>query len=195
MSHGLIAAPEHLVQIAQQTFRAALTALSEPVRSVLVPSVTAPDGVMPAVWALVLSLFDDDIRVYWPDCPTHVRANVAFHTRAHMVDAPSDADWLVVSAESPEALSLLDAVSVGTHERPDLAASILFITGEEATDVVAEGPGILGTVEQRLPISHALASRLAQQSAIYPLGFDSYLVLEHAVIGLPRSTRFQVRVD
>ena len=112
-----------------------------------------------------------------------------------MVDAPSDADWLVVSAESPETLSLLDAVSVGTHERPDLAASILFITGEEATDVVAEGPGILGTVEQRLPISHALASRLAQQSAIYPLGFDSYLVLEHAVIGLPRSTRFQVRVD
>lgn len=195
MPHGLIPAPANMAAMTQATFRAALTALSEPIRAVSVPTIPAPDGVRPALWALVLTVLDEDVSVFWPESSEVVHANLGFHTRVKRVDVPEAADWLILDAGSPETLATLDRARVGTEERPDLSASVVLMAGLEATDVVAEGPGIATRVEQRLPISSQIVERLAQQANTYPLGFDTYLVLAHAVIGLPRSTRLSLRAD
>jgi alpha-D-ribose 1-methylphosphonate 5-triphosphate synthase subunit PhnH len=195
-AHGLIPAPADVVQVTQATFRAALTALSEPMRALPVPSIEAPEGVRPALWAMVLTLLDADVSLFWPECSDVVRANLGFHTRVRIVDTPEVADWLVLDAHFPQTRATFDAVRIGTAERPDLAASVLLITTDhDAVDVVAQGPGIATTAEQRLPIPVSLAERLAQQTTTYPLGFDTFLVLKQSVIGLPRSTRLSVRVD
>lgn len=195
MPHSLMAAPAQPAQLMQKTFRAALTALSEPARAVPVPVIQAPEGVTPALWALVLTLLDQDVALYWPGASETIRANVLFHTGVKWVEDPQCADWVVLHADAPESLAILDAVSIGTHERPDTGASILFITGEETTDVLVEGPGLKSPTEQRLPLSEALAYRLGQQAKSYPLGFDSYFVSEQSVLGMPRSTRIVVRAD
>lgn len=192
-THGLIPASADLVHITQATFRAALTALSEPMRALPVPSIVAPEDVSPALWAMVLTLLDEDVSLFWPECSDIVRANLGFHTRVRIVDTPEAADWLVLDARSPQTPDTLNAVRIGTAERPDLSASVLLMTDHQAVDVVAEGPGIATTVEQRLPISAQLAERLAQQANTYPLGFDTFLVSQQSVIGLPRSTRLVVR--
>lgn len=194
-AHGLIPAPADLVQVTQATFRAALAALSEPMRALPVPVVEAPEGVRPALWAMVLTFLDADVSLFWPECSDVVRANLGFHTRVRIVDAPEAADWLVLDARFPQTRATLDAVRIGTAERPDLSASVLLVTDHEAVDVVAQGPGIATTAEQRLPISSQLAERLAQQVNTYPLGFDTFLVSQQSVIGLPRSTRLSVRID
>ena len=195
MSHALIAAPAQPAHIMQKTFRAALTALSEPARAVPVPEIDSPAGASPALWALVLTLLDQDVSVYWPGADETLKANVLFHTGVKWSDTPETADFAVLAADSSQTLALLDRVSVGSHERPDMSATVLFVVGSETTDTLVEGPGLKSATEQRLPMNEALAYRLGQQAKTYPLGFDAYFVDHHTVLGIPRSTRIVVRTD
>lgn len=195
MLDQIIPAPSEQTHLMQQTFRAALTALSEPLRPVTVPTCEAPGDLFPAAWAFMLTLIDIDVSVYWPDASEALRANIQFHTRATLVDRADVADWIVLDAVSPANPKLLEQVRRGTHERPDQSASVVFLVKDEFTDILAEGPGLREATELRIPVSEDVAYALVRNTAEYPLGFDSYFIDSTTVTGLPRSTRLVVRTD
>jgi alpha-D-ribose 1-methylphosphonate 5-triphosphate synthase subunit PhnH len=188
-------APVAQTHLMQQTFRAALTALSEPLRPVPVDPCDAPSGLAPALWALILTLIDADVSLFFPSASAAAQANIQFHTRARLVETPEAADWVVLEAEAIQTPTWLDQVRRGTHERPDQSASVLFIVGDDRTDVLAEGPGFREPTELRAPAGEDLVFALIRNASDYPLGYDSYFVDESTVTGLPRSTRLVVRTD
>ena len=195
MIANIIEAPARQTHLMQQTFRCALTALAEPLRPLSLPEVTAPEGIGMGLWAMVLTLLDHDVTVYWPDMNESMRANLVFHTSVQIMEEPEEADWVVLHSDDLNAESVLDRVFIGTHERPDTATSVLMLTSNASTDVLAEGPGFENPQELKVELSESLVSRLIQNSRQYPLGFDVFLVGEHSVAGLPRSTRLMVRTD
>ena len=195
MIANIIEAPVRQTHLMQQTFRCALTALAEPLRPLSLPEVTAPEGIGMGLWALVLTLLDHDVTVYWPDMNESMRANLVFHTGVQIMEEPEKADWVVLHSDDLNAESVLDRVSIGTHERPDTATSVLILTSNASTDVLAEGPGFENPQELKVKLSKSLVCRLIQNNQKYPLGFDVFLVGEHSVAGLPRSTRLIVRTD
>lgn len=191
----IIPAPAEQTHLMQHAFRAALTALSEPLRPVTIDACEAPEGATSALWALLLTLVDADVCLFFPSASEALTANIQFHTRAQIVDAPEAADWLVLQAEALTTPTVLDHVRRGTHERPDQSASVLFIVGDDSTDVLAEGPGFREATELRVPVGEDLMFSLIRNIADYPLGYDSYFVDASTVTGLPRSTRLVVRTD
>jgi alpha-D-ribose 1-methylphosphonate 5-triphosphate synthase subunit PhnH len=195
MLADIIEAPHGQTHVMQHTFRCVLTALSEPLRPISLPVIKSPEGMNSGLWALILTLLDQDVSVCWPGMTESMRSNLLFHTGVRVTEIPEDADWLIVDAADPSTESILDRVSVGTHERPDTAASVIFLAAHDATDVLAEGPGFKDPQELKLALSESLVYRLIQNTQSYPLGFDSYLIQEQTVIGLPRSTRLMVRTD
>ncbi len=195
MLADIIEAPARQTHVMQQTFRCTLTALSEPLRPISLPVIPAPEGIDPGLWALILTILDQDVSVYWPHMTDSMRSNVLFHTGVQIAETPEVADWLILGASDPDLESILDKVSLGTHERPDTAASVVFLTTGDSTDVLAEGPGFKHPQELKIELSEALVYRLIQNNQRYPLGFDSMLIREQTLTGLPRSTRLMVRTD
>ena len=95
MLANIIEAPSRQTRLMQQTFRCALSALAEPLRPLSLPEVTAPEGIGTALWAMVLTLLDHDVTVYWPDMNESMRANLVFHTAVQIMEEPEKADWVV----------------------------------------------------------------------------------------------------
>ena len=54
---AVIEAPEHQTLLMKKTFRAVLTALSEPLRAVSIPALPTPLGTTSALWAMALTHF------------------------------------------------------------------------------------------------------------------------------------------
>lgn len=192
MNDRLVPRPQDLSEFLQHTFRVALNALSEPGQWLVVPSAETPSGMSPALWALTLTLLDRDVSVYWPSLSETARKNVVFHAEVRLLDSPEAADWVVLSADASDAVQILDRVRVGTHERPDEGATVLWIGGSERCLLDLAGPGIQGVRRCELPLPSSVVARLAENHQRYPLGFDSFVVDTHAVLGLPRSTRIQL---
>ncbi|CAI8291742.1 MAG: Alpha-D-ribose 1-methylphosphonate 5-triphosphate synthase subunit PhnH [Gammaproteobacteria bacterium] len=195
MLTNIIEAPARQTHVMQQAFRHALSALAEPLRPLSLPEVTAPEGIGKGLWAMVLTLLDHDVTVHWPDMSDSMRANLVFHTGVRIAEEPEKADWVVLHSDDPNTESVLDRVSIGTHESPDTATSVLMMTSHASTDVLAEGPGFENPQELKVELPESLVSRVIQNNKQYPLGFDLFLVSDHTVAGLPRSTRLMVRTE
>ncbi|MEI8306821.1 MAG: phosphonate C-P lyase system protein PhnH [Chloroflexales bacterium] len=90
-------------------------------------------------------------------------------------------------------LDLLATAPVGSHADPDLAATIVIgcPLGWD-TRLRLSGPGIAGTREVLIAgLPNALWS-LRAATARAPLGWDLFLVMDSAVLGLPRTTTVEV---
>ena len=186
---AVIEAPEHQTLLMQQTFRAVLTALSEPLRAVSIPALPTPLGTTSALWAMALTLWDQDVSVWWPEADDDLWYNTLCHTRVMRAASIEQADWVVLSADHPDTPNRLGLVSIGVDERPDQSASVLLLASRSRTHVHGAGPGLLHPVEVQLPLPEAIVDQLMLNHARYPLGFDTYVVFDQAVMGLPRSTR------
>jgi len=188
---AVIEAPADQPMLMQQTFRAVLTALAEPLRAVAVPAAPTPDGCESALWSMILTLWDQDVSVWWPGADEDLWYNMLFHTRVQRAAGPDTADWLVLDAEDERTAEWLSSVRTGSDERPDQSASVIFRVGSSRSPVVGSGPGLPHPAEILLPLPAALVECLQHNQARYPLGFDSYLVQPTSVMGIPRSTQLQ----
>ena len=176
------------VHAAQQVFRRALTALSEPGLVQTVGGAPRLDRLAPATYALCLCLLDSDTPVWLSpllDTPA-LRANLAFHCGCPIVAAPEQAVFaLLEGGESAE----LPAFNPGTDRDPDISCTVLIQLDELDGGQAAtwQGPGILGNRVMRLPLSEAFWPRRAAHG--FPKGLDFFLAAGNAFVGLPRSTR------
>ena len=178
---------------AQETFRAAMQALSRPGELFqLQPELMPPGPLTPELAALALTLVDHETTV-WLDPALAADAAAVdflrFHTGASVVEAPARAAFALVS--DPSDLPPLGEFAQGKPDYPDRSTTVLMaVSGLHAGGaLVLSGPGIAG--ENRLAVDTLPPDFLADwhdNHAAFPIGVDVLLVAPGAVVGLPRTT-------
>ncbi|MGO4400938.1 phosphonate C-P lyase system protein PhnH [Achromobacter sp. PAB15] len=193
-SRGLLPGFADPVRDAQTTFRSALQALAHPGR---IQEITAdsgvPEGLSPAMTALLLTLVDVDTPLWLPrTVHADVLAFLRFHCACPIVPSPALARFAAVPAggEAPA----LSACHPGDPAYPDLSTTLLIdVASLSAGDAVSlTGPGI--QTRQTLSVAGLPDGfwrewRLNHQR--FPLGVDVFLTQDRRMCGLPRTTRVE----
>ncbi len=179
-----------LVHASQQAFRAVLDALARP-GQIRVVGPALPDVELGAAASrLLLSLCDEDTRVWWQRPDTSLQRWLQFHTGARAETQPQSAHFGVLQSLEPK-LSLPD-FAVGTNEAPELSTTLLIelpaLSG--GPELEWRGPGINGM--QRVGLQGVPIEFWAQwqaNHAAFPRGVDIVFTCGDSAMGLPRTTR------
>lgn len=181
------------VEAAQQTFRAALDAFAHPGRVQASDAICGvPDGLSPAMTALLLTLADVDTPVWLPAAvPATVGAFLRFHCGCPLVAVPALATFVAVPAG--HAAPALQDCAQGEPAYPDRSATLLIEVASLSDDatpaVTLHGPGIASTQALHaagLPDGFWPAWRA--NHAHFPLGVDLLLTSGNQFCGLTRTT-------
>ncbi|MBV8169795.1 MAG: phosphonate C-P lyase system protein PhnH [Alphaproteobacteria bacterium] len=179
------------VGAAQTTFRAVLTALSEPGRIMTLDLALEPPRPLGlASGALALSLLDGDTPLWCDPAARTAIPSLRFHTGAPVVEAPERALFALVADVA--ALPSLATFDAGSDEYPDHSATVLLAVealgaGETLT---LRGPGIPET--RALAVTGLPAGFRAEwraNHARFPRGIDVILTCGNRLAGLPRSVQ------
>ena len=179
---------EEPVHAAQQVFRRALVAMSEPGLVQDIGEAPRVGRVAPATYALCLCLLDSDTPVWLSpalDTP-ELRANLAFHCGCPIVSVPQEAAFAVLDVNDSVAMP---AFNPGTDRDPDISCTVLLQLHslEGGTATTWQGPGIPGSRVMHLPLPREFWPQRAAHG--FPRGLDFFFAAGESVVGLPRSTR------
>jgi alpha-D-ribose 1-methylphosphonate 5-triphosphate synthase subunit PhnH len=194
------------VPAAQQTFRAALEAMSRPGRIQTLPAEVLqgiePPGLSPALTALLLTLLDAEVSVWLhPQLATRgAPAYLRFHTGVRLSEQAEGADFVVLPAAAARPGSWL-AVHPGTDTRPESAGTLIL----DAQALTAEGPLRLRGPgiehEHRLGMAGLTPAHEAPfwqarpwPETNFPLGVDLMLCAGTQIAAVPRSTVLTLEV-
>ncbi|NOV22440.1 phosphonate C-P lyase system protein PhnH [Cupriavidus necator] len=179
------------VDNAQQVFRAALRAFAHPGQLQALPVGSGvPEGLSPALAALLLTLADADTPVWLPaGVPAAARAFLRFHCGCRLTDDPGAAAFVCVPAG--HALPALADCAQGAPAFPDRSATLLVEVASlaEGETLTLRGPGIAHTQALRvtgLPTGFRAAWRA--NNAGFPLGVDLLLSSGDRFCALTRTT-------
>lgn len=180
------------VQSAQRTFRAALHAMSHPGSiGELAEPCGVPQGLSPALSALLLTLVDSDTPLWLPpQTPEGVRAFLRFHCGCPLVAQVAQAAFVAVPAG--HAMPDLMACAQGDPAYPDRSATLLIEVASLSggPEVTLRGPGIethATLAVQGLPAD--FWTQWQASHARFPLGVDVLLTSGGALCALPRTTQ------
>jgi alpha-D-ribose 1-methylphosphonate 5-triphosphate synthase subunit PhnH len=178
---------------AQETFRAALHAVSYPGRIMEAGfSLDPPTPFHKATAALALALFDFETPV-WLDRAALNKATeswLRFHCGCPFVADPADAQFAVIA--DPESMPPLRGFREGTDEAPETAATLIvqaarFFQGSGGMRLT--GPGIEKEVVLLIDgVPGEFWKQRDEATAQFPRGIDLFLTDEDRLIGLPRTT-------
>jgi len=182
---------------AQETFRAALHAMSYPGRVMEAGfDLDPPAPLHQASSALALTLFDFETPVWLERTAStdEVQAFLRFHCGCPLVDDPGTAQFAIVT--DVETMPPLGRFKDGTDEAPETAATVILQVPRFFADTEGmrlTGPGIEDEVT--LLIGGVPESFWRARAAIvdaFPRGVDLFLTDGHRLIGLPRTTKIEV---
>ncbi|SHG75233.1 phosphonate C-P lyase system protein PhnH [Pollutimonas bauzanensis] len=177
---------------AQQSFRLALRAMSEPGAIQAVEHAPALDALAPATYALCLSLLDSDTPVWLApafDTPG-LRANLAFHCGCPVVGERGAAAFALLTADEFGEPGGLGEFRQGSDRDPELSCTLLVqLPGlEEGAPLSWQGPGIRQERVLRLPLPQAFWQE-RKDACGFPKGLDIFFTSGQRLLALPRSTR------
>lgn len=187
------------VDDAQQVFRAALDAFAHPGTLQALPAASTglPDGLSPAMTALLLTLADSDTPVWLPaDIGPAARAFLRFHCGCPLAETLGQATFVCVPAG--HAVPPLAQCAQGDPAYPDRSATLLVEVSSLANTAapddtfVLRGPGIETTqalYASGLPTDFPVQWRA--NNAGFPLGVDLLLTAGDRFCALPRTTHLE----
>ena len=178
------------VHDAQQTFRALLDALARPGMLQTTVSLKPPAGLVPSCAAACLTLLDLETLVWLqPGLTEDVRSWLVFHTGCRFTHNPQTADFALIwdIDNAPN----LDEFAWGNAEYPEASTSLLIQlpTLTDGESISLKGPGILESIEVKLPLSAAFWQQWETMTDEYPLGLDCWCFAQQQIMGLPRTAR------
>lgn len=187
------------VDNAQQVFRAALDAFAHPgtVQPLPVASTGLPDGLSPAMTALLLTLADSDTPVWLPaDIGTAARAFLRFHCGCPLAETLAQATFVCVPAGY--AMPPLAQCAQGDPAYPDRSATLLIevaaLHNANAHDdrYILRGPGIETTQTlHTVGLPNDFSAQWRANNAGFPLGVDLLLTAGDRFCALPRTTHLE----
>ena len=177
------------VGAAQATFRAVLTAMSEPGRVLALDlALEPPPPLGLAAAAIALSLLDGDTPLWCDPASRAAASSLRFHTGAALVDAPERARFALIGDVG--ALPSLAAFDAGSDEYPDRSATVIVAVagGEAGEALVLRGPGIPDTRTLTVDgLPPGLRAEWRANRARFPRGIDIVLTAGRQIACLPRS--------
>lgn len=182
----------HPVDDAQRTFRAALSAMAEPLSPRALPILPpALPGLKASTAAALYTLADQDVRVWLPTLPDETVSSLRFHTGMRLADLPEDADFIIIAAGMP--LPDLMSLKAGSAEYPDRSATLLIeVDGFAADQVEGSGPGFAAPRRfGAAGLPKNFWREWQRNHARFPLGVDVVLISDTHIAGLPRSVRIR----
>ncbi|MEN7527102.1 phosphonate C-P lyase system protein PhnH [Cupriavidus sp. DL-D2] len=189
---SLLSGFDNPVDDAQQVFRATLEAFAHPGRLDTLPVATGqPDGLSPALSALLLTLADPDTPVWLPaEIPAAARAFLRFHCGCPLVDTVGDATFVCVPAGY--AMPALAACAQGLPEYPDRSATLIVELPSltDGTTYTLRGPGIETTQTLRaIGLPADFVAQWHANNALFPLGVDVLLASGNQFCAMTRTTQ------
>lgn len=182
------------VDDAQAVFRAALEAFAHPGHLETLPADSGqPEGLSPALTALLLTLADPDTPVWLPaDVPAAARAFLRFHCGCPLVDDVAQATFVCVP--DGHAMPRLADCAQGLPAYPDRSATLIVEVASlhDGDTLTLAGPGIEAT--QTLHVGGLPADFRAQwraNNATFPLGVDLLLASGRQFCAMTRTTRVE----
>ncbi|WP_042878395.1 phosphonate C-P lyase system protein PhnH [Cupriavidus necator] len=182
------------VDDAQQVFRATLHAFAHPGQLQAMPVTSGvPEGLSPALVALLLTLADPDTPVWLPaGVPAAARAFLRFHCGCPLTDDLGAAPFVCVPAG--HAMPALADCSQGQPAFPDRSATLLVEVASltDGDTLTLRGPGIETT--QTLRVAGLAADFRASwraNNAGFPLGVDLLLASGDRFCALTRTTHVE----
>ena len=186
---------ENPVLDSQKIFRQLLTGMSEPgVISTVQGVIEHPMGLFPATYAIALTLFDQDTRIFLSDNmqQNEISDSLRFHSSISQVSLAADADFVICNeSDRPD----LDQLNWGTEAYPDQSCTLIIQCRSFFQGIVyrATGPGIKGSSKI---CSSAFNGTLLHQreklSSRFPLGIDLILTSGRDFFCIPRTTKLVV---
>jgi alpha-D-ribose 1-methylphosphonate 5-triphosphate synthase subunit PhnH len=180
------------VHDAQRTFRAVMSALSEPGTVHTIDSGTAHcAGLSAAMTAIALTLADYETRVWLGEGAAQQSASfLSFYAGAPIVATPNGAAFAFVT--QPLVMPRLTAFARGSLDYPDASTTVIIDvdTINTGSGWALVGPGITG--QRRLAISglpETFGADLDTNRAAFPCGVDIIFCVGTRIAALPRSTR------
>lgn len=176
------------VHDAQRTFRALLTALSQPGTPHTPAMLTPPPGLTPSCAAAALTLFDLETAVWLqPGLPAAAQNWLLFHTGCRFTDTSATADFAIVAEVAT--MPTLASFNWGTPEYPEASTTLLLQTAPGDRPVTLQGPGILNQVEMAVALPTSFWQQWQTMTTHFPLGLDLWCCSPTQVWGLPRTAR------
>lgn len=181
---------------AASIFRSVLDAMSRPGDIIAATStVETPAGFNKTATAVILTLCDLETAVWLaPDIDTiEARRFFTFQTGCCIVDDARDCDFAVASNATD--LALLRALSIGSSEYPDKAATLIFLADAitAAPMLTLSGPGIKD--QRNLSVRGApdgLWTWFQTNAGLFPQGVDVIIASADHLAALPRSVTLEV---
>jgi alpha-D-ribose 1-methylphosphonate 5-triphosphate synthase subunit PhnH len=179
---------------AQSTFRSVMDAMARPGTVQRIAAVAgAPAPMMHGTAAIALTLFDHDTPL-WLDPRMAETSDVAkwlkFHTSAPVIADSSICSFALIGDAS--ALPPLDSFSFGSNEYPDRSTTLILQVESltQGPTLELRGPGIDGSAVLQAAIRPTdLIERLQINPTLFPRGIDVVLVVDDAIVAIPRTTR------
>ncbi|MEH2919629.1 phosphonate C-P lyase system protein PhnH [Samsonia erythrinae] len=179
---------------AQQSFRAILTAMSEPGHLVTLNTDLCWPGLSPAACAVLLTLSDHDTPLYLAPsfCQTTLQENLRFHTGAVLTQDASHAAYALLDADFSPAL--LRHFSIGSTESPDQSTTVIMALPDfnGGHSMTLSGPGIKTTRTLSAQLPEALIHYLCHRPTHFPQGLDFIFTCGEQLLAIPRTTQVEV---
>lgn len=196
MNNPEIVRPRHFadpIHETQAVFRVALEAFSRPGQlHRLDVALDSFEEWYPGTVALLLTLCDFETNVFLQPSYGELASLLKMHTGAQIVNNRSAADFVAVSRPKPE--RELDDLRIGTEETPHLSATLLLQVESFrcGTPIQLSGPGIK---EPCTLLVDGLSSIFFERRNAFrfPRGVDVFLIGDEHLVGLPRTTRAEVK--
>lgn len=182
------------VQDAQQIFRAALKAMSEPGSILEVPAINIEaTNLSQALYGLALTLFDQDTPILFSAAMQDavLIESLKFHNAIATTDAYQQAQFVVCSEQDVPELSLLN---LGTDAYPDQSTSVLIVCDvlQAGNDWQLSGPGIQTSCSLTCSgLTDTLLDQRQQLSTLFPRGVDLFFCSGQRFFCLPRTTQVE----
>lgn len=183
------------VAASQATFRAVLTALSEPGRILtLALALEPPRPLGLAAAAIAYSLLDGDTPLWCDAASRPAAATLRFHTGAPMVEQPERARFALIADAA--LLPPLDRFEAGSDEYPDRSATLIIEVPslDDGPALVLRGPGIPD--DRPLAVSglpRSFPAQWRENRLRFPRGIDVIFTAGSRIAGLPRSVQLEER--
>jgi alpha-D-ribose 1-methylphosphonate 5-triphosphate synthase subunit PhnH len=177
----------------QAVFRVAMQAFSRPGQLQRLEIALDSFGQWdPGTIALLLTLCDFETNVLLEPNNGEFASFLKLHTGAHIVSDRRAADFVAVAQPEPE--FGFEDLRIGTDETPHLSATLLLQVKSfhDGTPLKLSGPGIKESVSL---LVDGLSSRFFEHrnSFRFPRGVDVFLIADQQLVGLPRTTKAEVR--
>lgn len=180
------------VHDSQHSFRLILQAMSEPGVKVTLPSVEANVSLQPATLAILLTLIDQDTRLWLDEAAQQQSLSeyLSFHCSAVLMDDSQFADFAVITNTS----SGVDfgRFYLGSEENPHESTTVIIQTVFQGERSRLVGPGIEHCRELPLGLPRYVLAQRQALSSLMPCGIDLILVDGQDMIALPRTTQIEV---